>query len=39
MYTKCSRNLKGTDHLEKLGGDERIILRWTLKTGDGRVPE
>jgi hypothetical protein len=38
IYTKfCSGNLKGTDHLEKLGGGDRIILKWILKTWDRRV--
>jgi hypothetical protein len=38
LYTKfCSGNLKGTGHLEKLGGNERILFRWILKTWDGRV--
>jgi hypothetical protein len=32
-----SENLKGRDHLEDLGGDERIILKWTLRKLGGRV--
>jgi len=30
-------NLKGEDHLDDLGFDERIILKWNLKTWLWRV--
>jgi len=34
---KCwSGNLKGRDHLEDLGMNEKIILEWILKNGVGR---
>jgi hypothetical protein len=32
MHTKfSSENLKGIDHFEALGVDERIIMKWMLK--------
>jgi hypothetical protein len=38
MYTKVwSGNLKGRDHSEDLGVDERIILEWILGKYGGRV--
>jgi hypothetical protein len=38
MPTKFwSRNLRETDHLEYLGADERIILKWISKKQDGRA--
>jgi hypothetical protein len=30
-------NLKGRDHLEALGVDERILLKWILKKSVGRA--
>lgn len=36
MYTGLWReNLKGTDHLEDLGIDGRILSKWILKTWNG----
>jgi hypothetical protein len=36
MYTGFWRkNLKGTDHLEDLGVDGRILSKWILKTRNG----
>jgi hypothetical protein len=38
MHTKfCLENMMGTDHLEDLGRDKRIILKWILKKQDFRV--
>jgi hypothetical protein len=31
------KNLKGRDHLEEPGVDERIILKWILEKWDGRA--
>jgi hypothetical protein len=32
-----SENLKGKDHLEDLGIDERKLLKWILKKECGRI--
>jgi hypothetical protein len=40
MHTKFwSENLRGRDHLEDLGIDERTILEWILGTQCGEVVE
>jgi len=37
MHTKfLSDNLKGTDHMEDLGIDGKVILEWILRSGMGR---
>jgi hypothetical protein len=36
-YKILFKNLKGRDHLEDLGVDRRVILKWILRKESGKV--